>query len=208
MNRNWSAYIRIALVIVVSGTMAQMVEGQVTSTMYSDPLKAQVEMAQFHDPFAFTIKYEEAPHPSGKEAMRAFLKKRKYEAQIATPVREGASVSTRGSVPPPQILASFSGNNIITGTPLDNHLAVSQDEKVISAINTHMLVTNSTGFWLGSYKLDLFFQSVGLSTRFFDPRVIYDPTADRFILVLINGSVCDDSQIVIAFSQTNDPKGA
>ncbi len=208
MNSSWSAYVRIALAVLISGTMAQNLEGQITSTMYSDPLRAQVEMAPFHDPFAFTIQYEEAPHPSGKEAMRAFLKKRKYAAQAATPIREGAKVSTRGSVPPPQILSSFSGNNIITHTPLDNHLAVSQDEKVISAINTHMLVTNNTGLWLGSYKLDLFFQSVGLSTRFFDPRVIYDPTADRFILVLINGSDCSDTQIVIAFSQTNDPKGA
>ncbi|MDQ3015619.1 MAG: T9SS type A sorting domain-containing protein, partial [Bacteroidota bacterium] len=183
-------------------------DGQVTPTHYSDPLKAEVNMAQFDDPFAFTIQYEEAPHPSGKAAMRAFLKQRKLEAQRATPVHEGTPVGNRGSIPAPDILASFSGNNIITGTPLDNHLAVNQSEQVISTINTHMLVTNSTGFWLGSYKLDLFFQSIDISTRFFDPRVIYDPQADRFIMVLINGSVCDDSQIVIAFSKTNDPKGS
>jgi hypothetical protein len=71
-----------------------------------------------------------------------------------------------------------------------------------------MLVTNNTGFWLGSYDLEAFFSSVGSVPWFFDPRVIYDPEHDRFIIALINGSICDDSQIVLAFSATNNPRGS
>lgn len=173
-----------------------------------DKVKAVVNMELYHDPFAFTIQYQEAPHPVGKAKMKALLRAQKLEAQKRTPLNNNGSVTPRGAIPPPDILASFSGNNIITGTPLDNHLAIGQEEQAVSAINTHMLVTNNTGFWLGSYKLDEFFQAIGTNTHFFDPRVIYDPEQDRFILVLINASECDDSQIVLAFSQTSNPRGS
>jgi hypothetical protein len=155
------------------------------------------------------VQYQEAPHPSGKDAMKAFLRQRKLEAQRITPLNPEATIQHRSSVEPPEILTSFSGNSIITGTPLDNHLAVGPKEEVISTINTHMLVTNNTGFWLGSYKLDEFFSSVGGSTnRFFDPRVIYDTEQDRFIMVIMNGTECNNSSIAFAFSQTNNPRGA
>jgi hypothetical protein len=177
--------------------------------VYQDPIKAQVVMNDFHDPFAFVVKYQEAPHPSGKDAMKAFLRQRKYDAQRHTPLNPNAVNQNRSSVPPPDIIASFSGNSIITGTPLDNHLAVGPQEEVISTINTHMLVTNNVGFWLGSYKLDEFFEPVqGPISRFFDPRVIYDTEQDRFIMVIMNGTECANSQIAFAFSQTNDPRGA
>ena len=130
---------------------------QFTVTSYQDPLKAEVIMDQFNDPYAFYIQYEEAPYPSGDDAMRTFLRQRKLEAQIKTPVNSNPiSPDHRGSIPPPEILASFSGNSIITGTPLDNHLAVNAAEQIVSTINTHMLVVNNVGFWLGSYKLDVF----------------------------------------------------
>ncbi len=203
-----SQYIKLFFAVVVFYLTISPLFSQSTSTTYQDPLKAEVSIDQFHDPFAFNIKYHEAPHPSGKDAMRAFLRQRKLDAQKVTPVIPLTIIDQRGSIPAPDILASFSGNNIITGTPLDNHLAVNQSEEVVSTINTHMLVTNTVGFWMGSYKLDNFFDAVGISTRFFDPRIIYDPEQDRFILVLINGSDCTDSQIVLAFSKTNNPRGA
>src|SRR5687768_2342534 len=182
--------------------------GQYTSSTYTDELKAEVDMDQFNDPYAFKIKYHEAPHPSGKAAMRAYLRQRKLDAQKATPLNPNAIIAQRGSVPPPEILASFSGNNQITGTPLDNHLAVNENEEIVSTINTHMLVTNTVGFWMGSYQLENFFSAVGSNNIFFDPRLIYDPVEDRFIMALINGNECDDSQIVLAFSKTNNPRGA
>ena len=199
---------KISLVSLVFCLITSPLISQYTVSTYKDDLKAEVTMDQFNDPYAFNIKYHEAPHPSGKAAMRAFLRQRKLDAQKATPVNPNAIISMRGSVPPPEILASFTGNNLITGTPLDNHLAVNQSEEIVSTINTHMLVTNTSGFWMGSYQLENFFSAVGSNNIFFDPRIIYDPEADRFIMALINGGECDDSQIVLAFSKTNNPRGA
>jgi hypothetical protein len=184
------------------------VSGQYRTELRQNPMKAQVNMDQFNDPFAFTVKYAEAPHPIGKAIMRQHLREQKLEAQRLSPLRADVIYQNRSVIPPPQVLASFSGNNIISSTPLDNHVSVNTNEHVVSTINVHMLVTNNVGFWLGSYKLDEFFASVGITDYFFDPRTIYDPQQDRFIMVLMNNSDCNSSQIVLAFSQTNNPKGA
>jgi hypothetical protein len=41
----------------------------------------------------------------------------------------------------------------------------------------------------------------------YDPRVIYDPNADRFIAVILNGFLDSTSQIIVAFTTTNDATG-
>ena len=203
-----SCILRILSICIVVQLLSNPVSGQYRTITHQDPIKAQVNMDQFNDPFAFIVDYAEAPHPDGDEHMKEHLREIKLEAQRLTPLRPDVTYHNRSSIPPPKILASFSGNNIISSTPLDNHLSVNSTEKVVSTINVHMLITNNVGFWLGSYKLDEFFASVGTSNRFFDPRTIYDPQEDRFIMVLMNDSECNKSQIVLAFSQTNNPKGA
>ncbi|MEP6646875.1 MAG: T9SS type A sorting domain-containing protein [Saprospiraceae bacterium] len=201
--------LKIYILIVFFTCCISHAYSQYTNLSYQDPLQGVASMEDFSDPFAFSITYQEAPYPDGENESRELLRKIKLEAQLKTPLNHNqVTVQNRGSVPVPEILASFSGNNIITGTPLDNHLAVNASEQIISTINTHMLVVNSVGFWLGSYKLDVFFQTLGGVNRYFDPRIIYDPQQDRFIMVIFQGSVCNESRILIAFSQSNNPKGA
>ncbi|MGB4850020.1 MAG: T9SS type A sorting domain-containing protein [Saprospiraceae bacterium] len=200
---------RIFILSISIWLLSKNVSGQYTINTYQDPLKGVATMDDFNDPYAFNIQYEEAPYPDGDVETRAFLRKIKLDAQQKTPATSNpTNLQNRGSIPPPDILASFSGNNIITGTPLDNHIAVNATEQIVSTINTHMLVTNIVGFFLGSYKLDDFFKSLGGVNRYFDPRVIYDSEQDRFILVEFQGSACVESRILIAFSKTNNPKGA
>jgi hypothetical protein len=193
--------------LILSSAWPFLSAGQFTRTSHTDPLAAVRVMDDVNDPFAFTVQYAEAPQPGG-DAYKTFLRGRKAEAVKATPLNPAGRPSVRGTLEKPEILASFSGNNVITGTPLDNHLAVGLEEHVVSTINVNMLVARNNGFWLGSYDLEEFFAPVGTSPRYFDPRVIYDPETDRFILVLINGFDCSDSQIVLAFSKTNNPRGA
>ena len=46
---------------------------------------------------------------------------------------------------------------------------------------------------------------LGLLDRYYDPKVIYDPLSDRFILVFLEGSTSSDTRIVVGFTETNDP---
>lgn len=204
-----NVFLSKAMAWLVMGLIPFGVSAQYTTYTTSDPVKAVVEMDHFNDPYAVVLDYAEAPHPDGEEAMQAYLRTQKLEAQRQSLYRPEVNYGSRGTLLPPEILASFSGNSIITSTPLDNHMAVGNEEHVVSTINIHMLVTNNVGFWLGSYKLDEFFASVGgVINRYFDPRVIYDPEQDRFILVMMYGSECVDSKILLAFSKTNNPRGA
>ncbi len=201
-------FIQIISLLLIGQFISTSLAAQYRTEHRQNPMKTQIIMDQFNDPFAFTVDYAEAPHPAGKAIMREHLRERKLEAQRLTPLRTDVQVQNRSSIPPPQILAGFSGNNIISSTPLDNHLSVNTTEQIVSTINVHMLVVNNVGVWQGSYQLDDFFESVGTSPFFFDPRTIYDPEQDRFIMVLMNDSECNNSQIVLAFSQTNNPQGA
>jgi hypothetical protein len=46
---------------------------------------------------------------------------------------------------------------------------------------------------------------LGLLDRYYDPKVIYDPLSDRFILVFLEGSTSADTRIVVGFTESNDP---
>ena len=47
----------------------------------------------------------------------------------------------------------------------------------------------------------------GMENHRYDPKIIYDPNEDRFILVMLN-STDDLNWIVIGFSTSNDPGGS
>lgn len=50
--------------------------------------------------------------------------------------------------------------------------------------------------------------SLGLQTEEFDPKIIYDPETNRFVLVCLNGFTDSTSHVVIGFSQTDSTNGA
>ena len=80
-------------------------------------------------------------------------------------------------------------------------------------MNSTIAVLNPNGGQMQQRKsLHLFASAAGLSpvgnqNNFkYDPKIIYDPEADRFIAVLLNGTN-QFNWIVLGFSQTNDPAG-
>ncbi len=104
------------------------------------------------------------------------------------------------------------------GTPLDNTLAISNDGILLTAINTKIYAHDLNGDTamydypgLGPgnyYKFNNFASIYGnLSTSFpFDPKLLYDPNNDRFILTFISGREPSNTKLIIAFSSTNNPK--
>lgn len=113
---------------------------------------------------------------------------------------------TRGLAPNPNIVKGAQGNSA-NGIPNDNDIAVSNDGKVVSVVNSNMRVYDDTFKTLYNKTLTALVASVGVYSWISDPRVIYDPAADRFILICFSGNLSTESTILVGFTQTNDPTG-
>jgi hypothetical protein len=109
----------------------------------------------------------------------------------------------------PFLVGNWNGYNDANYTPPDNSVAISNDGIIVSAMNCNYRVFDRTGkLMTGGYST--FFDAFktkfpNLPNKYFDPRVIYDPEKDRFIMVILNGSTHDVSKILIMFSRTNNP---
>ncbi len=110
-----------------------------------------------------------------------------------------------GSAPSPLITNNFMANPA-QGTPNDNHIAISNAGKVVSVVNTNIRMYDENGTQLQSKTL-IGFANLGIGTNVSDPRVLYDPWDDRFIIHYFAGTTSSTTKLIVAFSQTNDPTG-
>ena len=113
-------------------------------------------------------------------------------------------IAPRGKQPP-VIIRSFNGNPFNFRVPNDNSIAVSKSGKVISVINASVHCYTEEGELQSAFTLDDMASTLGLHALKFDPRVIYDPLADRFIILFLNGQADSNSHIVLAFANDSDP---
>src|SRR5437868_1106128 len=60
----------------------------------------------------------------------------------------------------------------------------------------------------GAYYLHTITNSLGLQQEEFDPKIIYDPVANRFITVILNGFTDSTSNVLVGFSETDSTYGA
>lgn len=97
------------------------------------------------------------------------------------------------------------------GTPNDNHIAVGNDGKFVSVMNTVIRAHREDGSIARAFTLVNFdnvnkeIDTIPKMDRTYDPRVIYDPVADRYVVLYMHGVTDKSSFIVVGFSQTNDP---
>ena len=90
--------------------------------------------------------------------------------------------------------------------PPDTHGAVGPNH-IMTALNTQVRIQTKTGGTLSTVTLNSFFATVGGGGGTFDPRVLYDPYANRWICVAVDDAANATSKVLIAVSQTNDPTG-
>lgn len=103
-------------------------------------------------------------------------------------------------------VAFTSLGNSPNGTPNDNDIAISNDGKIVSVMNSNMRVFSETGQILKNFTLRILGNIPLAQSSAFDPRVVYDPDADRFIIVFLNDRDAD-SKTYVCVSKTNDPTG-
>ena len=167
--------------------------------------RATVNFSKIADDFFPSLQSIEAPSPSGT-SYRSFVERQKMEVAKRYPRKEVQAVGKRNAVDDPLILREFSANS--GGIPLDNHIAVSKDGRMVSVVNTNIGIYEQNGIRLLTRTLFGFSRDANPKSNFqFDPRVMYDPVEDKFIMVFISGFECVNSEIIFAFSETNDPKG-
>lgn len=150
-------------------------------------------------PSVLTVK--QAPKPGTPFKHRKALLDAKRQNHIFKPTKGVARKS--GTASAPTITYQTIGNNQ-NGTPNDNDLAVSNDGMVVSVLNSNMRVIDETGKILKNFTLKGLGQIGGFQSSTFDPRVVYDPISDRFIIVFLNGRDASSSTYV-CISKTNDP---
>ncbi len=110
----------------------------------------------------------------------------------------------------PKVDTSFNGQfGGTSGIPCDNHIAISNGGKIISVQNSTIRVLDKNGKTLLFKSLFAFANGkiIGLSNYCYDPKVVYDPLSDRFILFFLHESKVATNFGIIAFSKTNDPTG-
>lgn len=110
---------------------------------------------------------------------------------------------------------NFEANHTITGfylIPPDPIGAVGPSQ-VVNVVNTSIEWYTKTGTNQNSQSLSSFFSSLSPLTHTYDPKVIYDQYADRFVVVTLEvtdiagGDTANTSRIMLAVSDNNDPNG-
>ncbi|MBR9920219.1 MAG: T9SS type A sorting domain-containing protein [Bacteroidetes bacterium] len=196
-------YVLFLFITFSAATYAQGLE-YYTEKRQPVPLAATINFSELGPDFAPELRYV-APIPGG-EAYMNFLMEQKAASAERFPRQEGVT-QNRGLAEPPLLLTEFAGNNSTSSTPQDNHVAVSNGGQIVSVINRHVAIKDPTGDWLGAATLNNFISELNLDNDQFDPRIMYDPEADRFIIFMIHDRVSTANKIVVGFSQTNDADG-
>ena len=75
---------------------------------------------------------------------------------------------------------------------------------VVGAYNTGVVVHDRTGAVLKKVTLAQFWFSNAAPGAFYDPRIVYDAEADRWVVM----SILDERSVMLAISENGDPTGA
>ena len=123
-----------------------------------------------------------------------------------TPAFERNGTLRIAEAPSPKPTQTFTGPNDNGWIPPDVNGAAGLNH-LVTTLNGIVTVQNkTTGATLSSVSLNTFFADL-YSNYAFDPRVSYDPIANRFIVLACTDAWSASSSLVIAVSATSDPTG-
>ena len=91
--------------------------------------------------------------------------------------------------------------------PPDTQGAVGLDKVFVNTNANYRVQNKATGAPLSTVSTDTFWAASG-GSGFFDPRIVYDPYNQRWILAIVSDAQSANSSVVIAVSQTSDPQGS
>ena len=141
-------------------------------------------MSEETEDWEINLVHTEAPKP-GITGLRAELLQKKMEIMERYPKNSNARGRSLAG-PTPYLGTNFEGNNF-QGVPNDNDMAISNYGFIVSVTNRRIHMYNSiTEEELLYRSLPNLASPLGISGSKFDPKVIYDPNNDRFVMIFIN----------------------
>lgn len=197
----------LVLILGYSFVLTAQTPATYTSTPFKIEKAAVQNMSSVQQGFDLDIKYLEAPAPDGHSYWDALLEQKAKSAALYPRVKPTAQATTRDLVDMPQLFNNFVGNNTNNGAPCDNHLSISNDGQLVSVVNRHFAVKSTNGFWLSAATLENYADPLNISATKYDPKTLYDPINDRFIVVMLAGFSSDATTIIVAATESNDAAG-
>ncbi|MEZ4722027.1 MAG: T9SS type A sorting domain-containing protein [Flavobacteriales bacterium] len=216
-------YLLFALIITSIPVFAQQGEVKVTKIKVTDSWR--VNTNDFN-PADATIRQVQAPFPGGEgeKAQLIRLKERSAELypkkvsslpDIWSAIRADKDSLTIADSFPARFFLNDA--NLQGGTPNDNTLAISNAGHLLVSWNTQLwgydMVNDSFLFKSTNPHPSLlafisgYTESGLVLNDAFDPKLYYDPHADRFFMMFLSGRDSINSSSIIAFSETNYPSG-
>lgn len=92
--------------------------------------------------------------------------------------------------------------------PPDTEGAPGLDKLMVTVNGTVQIQNKNDGSVVSTTTLDAFFAGVPGVSFAFDPHVLYDPSANRWIVVADTNAESSSSALLLAVSQTSDPTGS
>ncbi len=199
----WFLFIPILLSL---GMFAQSTEQSISfdKQPFSIKKKASINVSEIEQDF-FPSLMTIAPFPGGEGHMEHL---QNIKQKIVYNKRSDNPLSKKMTQDAPILGESVEGN-FPDGIPNDNYLAISNDGDIISVANSTIYLSSAGALDEEGSELSLaaFSSTLGEYNQAFDPKVLYDPNEDRFILMFLNGYTSFTADIVMAFSQSADPMG-
>jgi len=158
-----------------------------------------------------------APLPGGESYKSFLLNQKKLQEYRTFPKPTDVAKTKTATAPSAGFGTSIyrytpQGNpfDFTGGIPNDNAMAISNDGILCAAVNSVFWAKDlNTGELLmpGPLGIRSLQQMAGGSSfeNYYDPKLIYDPTLDRFVLVFLKDNDAANSKIIVCFSTTNNP---
>lgn len=133
----------------------------------------------------------------------AAIKQSKMPAKLQS--ISGGNEEPKTTAANPLIGTQFEANWSLQSAPPDNSMAISNGGFIVTANNDGIEYYNDSGNSLYSEYWSDFFNDNTLTSSIYDPKVIYDSGADRFVMVVLHGTTAATSKLLVCFSQSNNP---
>jgi len=133
----------------------------------------------------------------------AAIKQSKLALKLQT--ASGSIEESKTTAANPVIGTNFEANWSLQSAPPDNSMAISNGGYIVTTNNDGIEYYNDSGNSLYTDYWSDFFNDNTLTSSIYDPKVIYDSGADRFVMVVLHGSTAATSKVLVCFSKSNNP---